>query len=68
MEGTPVVLPAAGNRLRGDVEALAERELAVAVGVDGETALDLLDALREEVEQQCELGLAACDDVSSKLK
>jgi hypothetical protein len=66
MEGAPVVLPTARDSFRGDVEALAERELAVAVGVDGETALDLLDPLREAVEQLCELGLAACDDDPSQ--
>jgi hypothetical protein len=62
MEGAPVVLPAVGDSLRDGVESLPQRELAVVVGIDGEATLDLLDALREEVEQLCELGLAACDD------
>jgi cytosine/adenosine deaminase-related metal-dependent hydrolase len=66
MEGTPVVLPAIGDRFRGDVESLLERELPVGVGVDGEAALDLLDPLREEIEQLCELGLAAGDDDASQ--
>ncbi len=66
VEGAPVALPAVGDRFRGDVETLAERELAVAVGVDDETALDLLDPLREEIEQLRELGLAACDDDASQ--
>ena len=51
-----------GDLLRGDVEALAQPVLAQRVGVDGEAAVELLDALREEVEQLRELGLAACDD------
>ena len=62
----PAVLPALGDRPRRDVEALAQRELAGVVGVDGEAAVDLLDALREELEQLRELGLAAGDDDASQ--
>ena len=58
MESAPRVLPALGDVVdRDDVEA--ERRL---VGVDGERAVELLDALREDVEQERELGLAADDD------
>jgi hypothetical protein len=42
---------------RDDVEA--KRRL---VGVDGVRAVELLDALREDVEQERELRLAADDD------
>jgi hypothetical protein len=44
---------------RDDVEA--DRRL---VGVDRIGAVELLDALREDVEQERELGLASDDDVA----
>jgi hypothetical protein len=50
MERAPGVLPALGDLLRGDVEALSQLVLAQRVGIDSEAAVDLLDALREEVE------------------
>jgi hypothetical protein len=60
VERTPPVFPALGHVVdRNDVEA--ERRL---FGVDGVGAVELLDALREDVEQQRELGLAADDDVA----
>ena len=59
VEGTPAVLPARGYIVdRDDVET--ERRL---VGVDRVRPVELLDALGEDVEQECELGLAADDDV-----
>jgi hypothetical protein len=59
VERAPAVLPAFGDVVhRDDVEA--ERRL---VGVDGVGAVELLDALREDVEQERQLGLAADDDV-----
>jgi hypothetical protein len=66
VEVAPRVLPALREVVRGDVEAVAERALARIVGVDGEAAVDLLDALREDVEQLCELRLAAGDDDASQ--
>jgi hypothetical protein len=62
MERAPVVLPAVGDRLRNHVESFLQQELACRVGVDGKAAVDFLDARRKEVEQLCELGLAARDD------
>jgi len=63
MERPPRVLPALGNVLDGgDDEALTEDPLAASVGVDGETAVGLLDAARKEVEQLREFELAAGDD------
>jgi hypothetical protein len=60
VEGAPAVLPALGDVVdRDDVEA--ERRL---FGVDGEGAVELLQALREDVEQERELGLPADDDVT----
>ena len=60
VEVAPLVLPALGDVVdRDDVEA--ERRL---VGVDREGAVELLDALREDVEQEHELRLAADDDVA----
>ena len=54
----PLVLPPFLDIVdRDDVEA--ERRL---LGVDRVRAVQLLDALREDVEQQRELGLAADDD------
>jgi hypothetical protein len=66
VEVAPRVLPALGNGLGGHVEAIAQSALAVLVGVDGEAVVDLLDALREDVEQLRELGLAAGDDDASQ--
>jgi hypothetical protein len=58
----PAVLPALGDVVdRDDVEA--ERRL---FGVDGVRAVELLDAFREDVKQQCELRLAPDDDVASQ--
>jgi hypothetical protein len=69
MERAPVVLPTLGDIVLGaDVEALAERARAVIVGVDREPVGELLHALRKEIEQLCELGLAACDDDASQRK
>jgi hypothetical protein len=62
MECPPGVLPALGDLLRGDLEAFSQPVLAQRVGIDGEAAVDLLDALWEEIEQLRELGLAAGDD------
>jgi hypothetical protein len=60
VERAPTVLPALGHVVgRDDVEP--ERRL---VRVDGVGAVELLDALREDVEQERELGLAADDDVA----
>jgi hypothetical protein len=60
MERTPAVLPAVGHVVHlDDVEA--ERRL---VGVDRVGAVELLDALGEDVEQERELRLAADDDVA----
>jgi hypothetical protein len=62
VEGAPSVLPALGHVIRRD-DVEAERWL---LGIDGVRAVELLDALREDVEQQRELGLAADDDVASQ--
>jgi hypothetical protein len=60
VECAPPVLPAVGHVVGlHDVEA--ERRL---VGVHGIRAVELLDALGEDVEQERELGLAADDDVA----
>jgi hypothetical protein len=60
VKATPRVLPALGDVLDlDDVEA--ERRL---VRIDGERAVELLDALGEDVEEERELRLAADDDVS----
>jgi hypothetical protein len=64
MKATPGVLPAVGDVLDlDDIEA--ERWL---LRVDGERSVELLDALREDVEQQDELRLPADDDVSLQRK
>jgi inactivated superfamily I helicase len=69
VERAPVVLPALGDIVLGvDSEALAERMRTPLVGVDREPFGELLHALREEVEQLRELGLAACDDDASQRK
>jgi hypothetical protein len=47
MERTPGVLPPLGNLLRGDIEALSQPVLAQRVGIDGEAAVEFLDALGE---------------------
>jgi hypothetical protein len=60
VERAPRVLPALGDVLRlDDVEA--GRRL---LGVDGVGAVELFDALREDVEQKRELRLASDDDVA----
>ena len=60
VEGAPAVLPALGHVVHlDDVEA--ERRL---VRVDGVRAVELLDALGEDVEQERELRLSADDDVA----
>jgi hypothetical protein len=66
VERAPGVLPALGDLLRGDVEALSQPVLAQRVGIDSEAAVEFLNAMREQVEQLCELGLAACDDDPSQ--
>src|SRR5438105_405642 len=62
MEGAPSVLPAVGDVLHADVEAFAQRALAGIVGVDREAAVELLHALRKQLEQLRELELAPADD------
>src|SRR5207302_1177561 len=63
MERAPLVLPALAHVLDlDDVEA--DRRL---VGVHRERAVELLDALGEDVEEQRELRLAADDDVALHL-
>jgi hypothetical protein len=62
VEGSPAVLPSVRDVVRRD-DVEAERWL---VGVDGIGAVELLDALGEDVEQERELGLAADDDVPSQ--
>jgi hypothetical protein len=60
VERAPPVLPPFLDVVdRDDVEA--ERRL---LGVDGVRAVELLDTLREDVEQERELGLATDDDVT----
>jgi hypothetical protein len=62
--GAPSVLPTLGHVVHfQDVEP--ERRL---VGVDRVGAVELLDALREDVKEQRELGLAADDDVALQRK
>jgi hypothetical protein len=62
VEGAPAVLPALGDVVHlDDVEA--ERRL---IRVDGVRAVELLDALGEDVEQKRELRLAADYDVPSQ--
>jgi hypothetical protein len=61
VEGAPAVLPALGHVVRCD-DVEAERRL---VGVDGIGAVELLDALGKDVEQERQLGLTADDDVAS---
>jgi hypothetical protein len=64
VERAPPVLPA-WRDLCGldDAEALPEASLdRLVVGVDGEAAVELLDAAGEELEEPRELGLAARDD------
>ncbi|HET8557440.1 MAG TPA: hypothetical protein VFL58_09055 [Gaiellaceae bacterium] len=64
MEAAPGVPPAFADVLDlDDVEP--ERWL---VGVDGEPAVELLDALREDVQQEDELRLPADDDVALQRK
>ena len=64
VELAPCVLPSLPHLVDlDDVEA--ERRL---VGVDGEGAVELLDALREDVQEQRELGLAADDHVAVQRK
>ena len=64
VEGPPGVLPALADVVGlDDVEA--ERWL---VRIDGVGAVELLDSLREDVEQERELGLAADDDEPSQRK
>ncbi len=58
VERAPPVLPPFLDVVDRD-EVEAKRRL---LGVDGIRAVELLDALREDVEQQRELGLAADDD------
>jgi hypothetical protein len=62
VKGAPGVLPALGHILCFD-DVEAERRL---VRVDGVGAVELLDSLREDVEQERQLGLAADDDVPSQ--
>jgi hypothetical protein len=64
VEAPPRVLPALRHVLR-DHDVEAQRRL---VGVDRVGAFELLDALREDVEQQRELRLAADDDVPLQRK
>jgi len=66
VELPPRIFPAFGDVCTADVEALAQSVLALSVGVDREAAVDLLDALREQIEQVCELELAAGDDDASQ--
>jgi hypothetical protein len=62
VEVPPCVRPALRHLVDGD-DVEADRWL---VGVDRVAAVDLLDALREDVEQERELGLASDDDVPSQ--
>ena len=59
VEGAPPVLPPLGDIVHFD-DVEAERRL---LGVDRVRAVEFLDALREDVEQERELGLPADDDV-----
>jgi len=58
VERAPPVLPPFLDVVDRD-KVEAERRL---LGVDGVRAVELLDALREDVEQERELGLATDDD------
>src|SRR5262252_4719656 len=62
VEGAPPVLPALGHFVHLDDVEPDWRLL----GVDGVRAVELLDALREDVEQERELRLAADDDIPSQ--
>jgi hypothetical protein len=64
VERAPAVVPALGDVVDGD-DVEPERRL---LGVDGVGAVELLDSLREDVEQERELGLAADDDVAVQLQ
>jgi hypothetical protein len=66
VELAPRLFPALGERRRGDVEELPERGLTGIVGVDGEAAVDLLDADGEDVEQLGELELATGNEDASQ--
>jgi hypothetical protein len=60
VERAPAVLPTLRHVVHlDDVEAERRR-----FGVDGVRAVQLLDALGEDVEQERELGLATDDDVA----
>jgi hypothetical protein len=60
VELPPAVLPVVEDVGRVD-DVEAEGRL---VGVDRERAVELLDALREDVQEECKLRLSADDDVS----
>jgi hypothetical protein len=62
VELTPPVLPPTLDVVDGD-DVEAERRL---IRVDRVGAVQLLDALREDLKQQRELGLAADDDIASQ--
>jgi hypothetical protein len=62
VERAPAVLPALRHVVRRD-DVEAERWLLC---VDRIPTVELLDAFREDVEQQRELGLTADDDVASQ--
>jgi hypothetical protein len=64
MEPTPSVLPAVVDVLDLD-NVEAERRLLC---VDGEGAVELLDAFRKDVQQEQELGLPADDDEALQRK
>jgi hypothetical protein len=66
VERPPRVFPAVGDLVAPDAEALAQLVLADGIGVDREAAVDLLDSLRKQIEQLCELELAAGDDDASQ--
>jgi hypothetical protein len=67
VEAAPVVLPALGDAVvRADVEPLAEGSRARLVGVNRKAVAELLDALREDLQQLRELRLAAGDDDASQ--
>ena len=66
VELAPRLLPPFGEGRRADLEELAERALAGVVGVDGEAAVDLLDADGKDVEQLRELELATGDEDASQ--
>jgi len=64
VEGTPPVLPSRLDPGRlDDVEARAKAALGrLAVDIDGEATVELLDASGKELEQAGKLGLVARDD------